>query len=159
MDNDTLSVINCHLECSGLSPTDRDEYGQMLNNPEKDKLGSEVRHLTGKLSSAALYRAMQVQAILDCLDSLPPSRSVMLCGDFNDTPISYAYQKLKKRLRNAYREGGSGVGVTYTEKIFPVRIDHIFHTPDWECTDAIIDHSATASDHYPVVARLKKREK
>ena len=158
-DGDTLSVICVHLESNQLSPDDKDDYDAAIRSYEHDKVKSEARYLTGKLAEAARKRADQVNALAARVDSISARHSVLLCGDFNDTPISYAYQHTARRLKSAYRSRGKGVGVTFNEKNFPVRIDHIFYTPDWTCMDAVVDRSIWASDHNPVIATLKKREK
>ena len=158
-DEDTLSVICVHLESNKLSPDDKDEYNAAIRSYEHEKVKSEARYLTGKLSEAARMRAGQVNLLAQRIDSIAEHHPVLLCGDFNDTPISYSYQHMARRLKSAYRSRGQGVGLTFNEKNFPVRIDHIFYSPEWECTEVLVDHTIWASDHYPVIARLKKREK
>ncbi|MBQ8050614.1 MAG: endonuclease/exonuclease/phosphatase family protein [Bacteroidaceae bacterium] len=159
MDGDTVTLLNAHLECYNLSADEKDEYGDVLHSRDRDKMKSEVKYLTGRLAYSSRYRALQVKAIAQFLDNLPKGRRVLLCGDFNDTPISYAYQQIDKRLENAYRGGGFGVGLSFREKNFPVRIDHIFHSQEWECVSARIDRSTDISDHYPVIADLKNWQK
>ena len=159
MDGDTVSVLNAHLECYHFTDADKNDYKDVLQTPEKEMVETEARYLLGKLSTASRYRAYQVQALVEFMDSLPATRPILLCGDFNDTPISYAYQTINKHLTSAFRESGRGVGVSYTEKIFPVRIDHIFHSKEWEGVYTQIDYSVGASDHYPIVATLRKRQK
>ena len=157
--SDTLTVFCVHLESNKLSPDDKSEYGKVIHAPKRDKVKSEVGYLAHKIGTASGYRANQVKALLQHIDSLPSGRSVLVCGDFNDTPISYTYQTVNRRLDNAFRARGRGIGISYNEKFFPVRIDHIFYSSDWQCTEACIDASITASDHYPVIAKLKKRQK
>ena len=159
MGEDTLTLINAHLECYQFSYDERDKYGNALTSRDRNQMKEEMKFLTGKLAYASRYRGLQVKTIEEYLDNLPPHRSVILCGDFNDTPISYAYQRMAKRMDNAFRARGKGVGISYREQKFPVRIDHIFYSRDWECTKAFIDQNITASDHYPVIASLKKRQK
>lgn len=157
--DDTLTVFCVHLESNKLSFDDKSEYGEAIKSPEQKRIKHEVGYLGHKIGAASTYRAQQTKALLNTLDSLPDGRSVLVCGDFNDTPISYAYQKINHRLDNAFRHKGHGVGVTYNERFFPIRIDHIFYSSDWQCTEVHIEQSMMASDHYPVVARLKKRQK
>lgn len=157
MDGDTVTVVNAHLECYRFTEGDKDEYVSMLNQRSKSKFKREVLFLLQKLSSSSRNRALQTQALADYLDRLPKGRRVILCGDFNETPISYSYQTVSRRLRNVFRACGKGIGITFREEKFPVRIDHIFCSRDWDCVSVRIDHSMTASDHYPVVAKLKKR--
>ena len=158
-DNDTLSVICVHLESNKLSSDDKDEYDAAIRSGEHEKMKDEAHYLAGKLAVAAQIRANQINLLAKRVDSIATHHPVLMCGDFNDTPISYAYQHISRRLKNAYRSRGCGVGVTFNEKNFPVRIDHVFYTSDLTCTDVMIDHTIWASDHYPVIARLKKRQK
>jgi len=159
MPDEIVSVYCLHLESNSLTPDDKDSYGDVLETPESSKVKAELRFLSGKLSNSISYRAKQVQSILANIDSLPDHRPVLLCGDFNDTPISYAYQTISRRLDNSFRSRGRGVGVTFNEKNFPVRIDHTFFSSSrWECTDVTIDHTITASDHYPIITKLAKKD-
>ena len=157
IDGDTVTLVNTHLECYRFSEDDKDEYGSMLNQRSRNKFKQEVLFLLQKLSSSSRNRALQTQALTDYLDHLPKGRRVILCGDFNETPISYSYQTMSRRLKNVFRACGRGIGITYREENFPVRIDHIFCSGDWDCVSVRIDLSMTASDHYPVIAKLKKR--
>ena len=159
VDADTVSVFNVHLESNSLSPEEKEAYGETIIEHERDKVKDEALFLTGKIASAAHYRGLQVNRLVACIDSLPQGRRMLLCGDFNDTPISYVYQRVNRRLQNAYRRGGNGVGVSFNETFFPVRIDNIFYSPHWQCVDARVVTSITVSDHYPILSRLKNKEK
>lgn len=157
--DDTLNVFNVHLESNALSAEEKSEYGQTITAPERDKVKSEALFLTGKIAAAARYRGSQINELVERIDSLPEGRRILFCGDFNDTPISYVYQRINRRLQNAYRRGGNGVGVSFNETFFPVRIDNIFYSSHWQCLDAQVVRSITVSDHYPIIARLKNKEK
>lgn len=156
---DTLTVFCVHLESNQLSPDDKDQYGQVLRERQGEQIKDEAHYLQGKLSEAARMRGAQANRLVQCIDSLPASRTVLLCGDFNDTPISYTYQHINRRLKSAFRQGGRGIGISFSERLFPVRIDHIFHSADYRCTAAHIDHYMRASDHYPLRVTLQKSEK
>jgi hypothetical protein len=77
------------------------------------------------------------------------SDGVIICGDFNDTPISYAYSKMKVGLKDAYVSTGFGPGITYHEDLFLFRIDHIFHSPNIKAYQTKVD-KVKFSDHYPL---------
>ena len=83
--------------------------------------------------------------------------SVIMCGDHNDTPISYTYQKTARNLNSAFRESGNGIGVSYNQKGFFFRIDHVFISEDWESCKTYIDTQMEMSDHYPLVTYLRKK--
>ena len=109
------------------------------------------------LSQAAVMRSTQT-AMLDSVIRSHEGESIILCGDFNETPISYSYQKMKHRLKSCFRESGLGLGFSYNNPGFWVRIDHIFTSDDWMSTNTHIVRTFRCSDHYPVVTTLHKRE-
>ncbi len=155
--SDTIVVINAHLECDFISQDDRTKGKDAIKSGEADQLKEESRHLWGKLAVSYGTRGMQVDTLVKVLDTKFEDCPVIVCGDFNDTPISYAYQQMDKRLENAYRNCGFGVGVSYNERYFLFRIDHLFHSDFWKTFSAEIDHKIHASDHYPLVVKLGKR--
>ena len=153
---DSLLLVNNHLESTHLSPAEKDDYANAIIEPGRQAIENSSRMLLGKLSEAAAYRGAQADSICALIDH-NASHPVIICGDFNDTPISYTYQKLAHRLTSAYREKGMGPGFSFSQRFFPVRIDHIFHSSNWACQSCCIDKSISTSDHYPLVARLSKK--
>lgn len=153
---DSLLLVNNHLESNKLSPEEKDDYTNAIIDPNRQAIKSSSRVLLSKLSEAASYRGPQVDTICSFTDRYA-GHDVILCGDLNETPISYTYQQLAKRLTSAYRERGNGPGFTYTRRSFPVRIDHLFFSEGWTCTSCSIDRTISASDHYPVIVRLRKK--
>jgi len=151
-----ILIINNHLESNALSDEDKTEYKEMMKDPHKEKMKTGGRHLAGKLGDAAVYRAPQVDALVALVKTYG-ERNIILCGDFNDTPISYTYQELGRVMKSAYRNSGNGIGVSYNQKGFPVRIDHIFMTEDWESYQTRIGNQIDVSDHYPIVTYLHKK--
>lgn len=154
--SDSLLVVNNHLESNHLSPEEKSEFRDVLRDPHHEKVRSEGLFLTTKLGTAARARAKQVETLCQWIDSLS-GHSLIVCGDFNDTPISYTYQQLSRRLKSAFRESGNGFGRSFNQVGFYVRIDHIFYSPDWTSTHTYIDRQMDLSDHYPVVTRLRRR--
>ena len=58
-------------------------------------------------------RQKQAQMLLDYLEGLPGHIHQILCGDFNDTPLSPTIKLIKKKLRSAY-EAKHGFEAPYT---------------------------------------------
>ena len=58
--NDTLRLINCHLQSMGLTAEDREQYHDIVVNPEEKRGGVEKhsRLLVSKISRASVIRAM-----------------------------------------------------------------------------------------------------
>ena len=155
---DSILVINNHLESNKLSTEEKDEYTNAIIEPNREAIKSSSHLLMGKLSEAAAYRGIQADSIR-ALAERNADYPVIVCGDFNETPISYTYQRLARRLTSAYREKGFGPGFTYSRRSFPVRIDHLFYSSNWTCISCRIDRTISASDHYPLIVRLSKKER
>ena len=155
---DSLLIINNHLESNKLSTEEKDGYTNAIIEPNREAIKNSSHQLMGKLSKAAAYRGIQADSIR-ALAERNADHPVIVCGDFNETPISYTYQRLARRLSSAYREAGFGPGFTYSSRSFPVRIDHLFFSKDWTCSSCSIDRTVLASDHYPLIVRLSKKER
>lgn len=153
-DQDTLLIINNHLESNHIPMETRDEYAEVLDNPEYSKAKQSGRSIVSNMIESGRYRSLQAQAMRDFIKENERNH-IIVCGDFNDTPISYAYQTISRCLKNAYRDSGNGFSVSYNKKGFWVRIDHIFFSAEGESYRTFIDHSISVSDHFPIVSWLK----
>ena len=51
----------------------------------------------------------------------------MVCGDFNDTPVSYTYRRVSRKLQDAFREAGRGYSHTYRGFFDMLRIDYVLY--------------------------------
>lgn len=159
-EGDTLFLINNHLETSHLSAELRVEYKEAVRNPDSKQGGRTGKKMVYSLTESARLRGAQTNCICDYLDSLKRAGcSVILCGDFNETPISYPYRQINRRLKNAFAESGRGLGLSFNMKLFPVRIDHLFYSSDWQSYQTFVDRSIAVSDHYPLVSWLKNVKK
>ncbi len=156
-EGDTLVVMNAHLESNYLTKEDKYDGKAALLSANEEDMKKEGNNIFAKLADSHRMRGKQVGVITEALDGSFANTSTILCGDFNDTPISYAYQQVKQRLDNAYRNKGCGVSVSYNEQYFFVRIDHLFHSSDWETLSAHVDDAFLASDHYPLIVKLRRR--
>lgn len=155
---DSLLVINNHLESNGLSPEEKDDYTNAIIEPNREAIKTSSQRLIGKLSEAAAYRGAQTDSIRAFVER-NAGQPIIVCGDLNETPISYTYQRLARCLTSAYRQKGKGPGFTYSRRSFPVHIDHLFYSDDWSCTSCVINRTVSASDHYPLVVRLSKKRR
>ena len=101
-------------------------------------------------------RAPQADAVATFVKKhLDKNIPVILCGDFNDNPISYSYYTISKVLNDSYKSSGNGIGWTYNENRMYFRIDHIFASNEFEPYGAKVDKSIKNSDHYPIYCWLK----
>lgn len=157
-DNDTILLLNGHLESYRLTMEDKQHYKDILKEPEGEKTEENSKALLNKMSNVSRLRGPQADSVLQYIER-SGEKSVIVCGDFNDSPISYPCHKLSECLKDAYKESGNGLGFSYVDKGFYFRIDHIFVSDYWQTYDTHIDKSITASDHYPMITYLRKDKK
>ena len=159
VDGDTLLVINNHLEGTHLSKEDRSRYKEMLKGDMKrDTARAESRLLMDKLGQSAAKRAPQAEAVRRYIAD-HSQYPVIVCGDFNDTPISYTHRTMAEGLTDCFVESGRGIGLSYNQKGFWVRIDNILCSQHFTPYNCQIDSKIDFSDHYPMVCWLKMRDK
>ena len=65
-----------------------------------------------KMKSSIVRRPRQVEAVLSDIENSP--YEAIVTGDFNDTPMSYTYYRLRRGRRDSFVEAGKGFGATYT---------------------------------------------
>lgn len=154
---DTLLLINCHLESNKLKKADKEIYEEMIAAPEQEKMKNGSRQLLDKLGKAVAIRASQAEAIRK---EITTTRHpfVIVCGDFNDTPISYTHRIIKEGMNDAYSESGNGAGISYNKNKFFFRIDHILTTPNLKTYNCRVDRSIKNSDHFPISCQITKRK-
>jgi len=155
---DTIVVVNTHLATSKLSVDERNKFRVMIDGKmERDSAKAESKAVVQKLALASVNRAPQVKDLARYIEEqhLP----VILCGDFNDSPVSYAHHRIGQLLEDCFVSSGNGPGFTYHHHGMRVRIDHIFCSDIWEPQGCYADNKISASDHYPVITWLKKRSK
>ena len=148
-----MTLINNHLESNKLSQEERDDYYNLTHDMDSQALNSFTKMMFKRLTPAYKIRAQQAQLIAkEIKDSKNPY--VIVCGDFNDTPISYARHKIKGNLKDAFVESGSGLGITYNKYRFLFRIDYILHSKNIKSYNCSVG-SIKNSDHYPVSCYLQ----
>jgi endonuclease/exonuclease/phosphatase family metal-dependent hydrolase len=152
---DTVRVINTHLESIRLG---REDYlfvsDIAANRTEKHNISLGSKKIFGKMRLAYRKRAEQVNSVRKEIDESP--YPVILCGDFNDTPSSYVYHKIKQKLEDAFVESGYGMGKSYAGILPSFRIDYIFHDTSFTAHNfQTLD--AELSDHYPITTLLVRK--
>ena len=154
---DTLLVINNHLEGTHLSESERNNYKRMLRGKmERDTAKAESMFLIEKLGNNNAKRAVQADIVHRYIEEHRQYPTIV-CGDFNDTPISYARRTIAQGLTDCFQTTGRGLGLSYNQKGFYFRIDHILCSPDLQPYNCQVDDEMDASDHYPIICHLKMR--
>lgn len=143
---DTIRVYNVHLQSIYLG-NEGETYIQRLLREQDTDVESSKRILQ-KLKTGYINRAPQANIIAAAIRESP--HPVIVCGDFNDTPVSYTYHTVSNGLQDAFQAQGWGIGATFAGKIPWLRIDHVLL--DKGMTVLGYDRIESAgSDHYPVV--------
>ncbi|MCC6701738.1 MAG: endonuclease/exonuclease/phosphatase family protein [Fluviicola sp.] len=148
---DTLRIYNIHLQSIKLQQQDYELFGE--ENAQAGSKKSTFSLLFEKLTIAYPARAEQALRVVEHMESSP--YPVVVCGDFNDTPMSYVYNQFNKTMIDSYRETSNGIGRTYVGKVPAGRIDYIFHTPNLKAQHFKIQGKAQ-SDHLAVSCEIWK---
>lgn len=148
-----LLLINNHLESFKLTSEDKSKYSEFIMNPGTGLLDSIRGSFSQKLGPAFTLRAIQARKIREEIDKAETDY-VLVCGDFNDTPISYAKRTIQGNLHDAFVSSGFGLGVTYNRNVFRFRIDNILHSPNMKSFNCTVD-KIYYSDHHPMWCYLQ----
>jgi len=143
---DTIRVYNAHLQSIRFKPED---YAFVDENKNKEKLDAGVKRIAWRLKKAFEKREEQVKKVVESVASC--KHPVLMCGDFNDPPVSFTYGLLSQHLDDSFKSCGSGIGNTYNGAFPSFRIDYILHNKDFRA-DYYRSVKNELSDHYPVVA-------
>ena len=117
------------------------------------KDGQRMRVVGMHLDLSGLRRRHQVSAVLGHLDACDGPCPTVMMGDFNEW----------SRKGGAFREFGADWLITEPGRSYPARqpvarLDRIVASRDWDMLETRVHHSALAaraSDHLPVVARMR----
>ena len=145
--DDTFRVFNIHLQSLKFSDVSR----QYIEDPTlKGRADIEKsKNIVSKFKTGFAKRKLQSERVKKSMNESP--YKVIVCGDFNDVPNSYAYNTIGKGLKNAYAEKGSGIGRTFASISPTLRIDNIFVDKKLQ-VEQFARIKKKLSDHFPIIA-------
>lgn len=146
---EVVRVIATHLQSNSLGAGD---YHKFLDFNFDDESTTHAKTVVSQMRKSMARRAIQTTKILEVIEESP--YPVIIMGDFNDTPQSFAYQQLRQGRKDAFIERGYGFGASYLEPFPVLRIDYILYDPDFECT-AYKSNTEIESDHKIITANFK----
>ncbi len=135
---DTLRIYNVHFYSLGIS-----------NRPGLVKLLREVKN-------AYKNKPQEVSILIDHMLRSP--YDVVLCGDFNDYPLSHTYKRFEKHWNNSFDVAGLGLGATYHGAIPWLRIDHQFSSSGIQIMNHRVLTNFSYTDHFPILVEYKLNE-
>ncbi|MCX6285704.1 MAG: endonuclease/exonuclease/phosphatase family protein [Bacteroidetes bacterium] len=150
---DTIRVYNLHLESIRLGNDDYSFYSNLTDPAADEKNFSKgSRKMIWKLKKAFTLRAIQVEMLTAHMKYSP--YPVLICGDFNDTPSSFAYHTLSKGRNDAFvKSGNEWIGSTYAGRFPAFRIDYMLYD-DFFTAISYQKKEVNMSDHYPVISEF-----
>lgn len=149
---DTFRIYNNHLQSFRLKKMER-SFVEEITEINDNQTIDEVKGISLSLKKGFIKRALQAQVVKDNINRSP--FPVIVAGDFNDTPVSYSYRKIRKGLSDSFVTSGYGAGFTYRGNYPPNRIDYILYNNALICSSFEIIR-VKYSDHYPIVAYFRK---
>jgi len=147
---DTIRVFNVHLQSIRFRRENYAFLDTMRLKYSNDQM-RELRNIGSQLKTAFELRAEQAEMISNYIKNSP--YPVIVLGDYNDTPQSYAYRKIKKGMHDAFRKSGRGFGNTYAGELPSFRIDYIMYSNplvSYQFKRIKTDYS----DHFPITTWL-----
>ena len=149
-DTRKLRIFNVHLQSIGFGKSDYKIFKEIKEQQKTPDLAAS-KSILKKLRDAYIKRSEQAEILSKSI--YESKRAVIVCGDFNDTPLSYSYNTIRKNLKDAFLEKGFGGGGTYSGPLPSFRIDYIL------LDSALTVHSfeiikQSYSDHYPILSEI-----
>ncbi|MBO4966440.1 MAG: endonuclease/exonuclease/phosphatase family protein [Muribaculaceae bacterium] len=146
-----LTVVNVHLASYHLSEKERAVVDDSKSvKTVKSSLSTFKNSTLSKLKKSFVERDQHADEILKIIKDI--RGPLILCGDFNDVPASWAYNKIRSAgLRDAYQETCFGYTSTYNLHHFYFHIDQILYRGDLKALD-VQRGNVRSSDHYPLIA-------
>lgn len=140
---DSVVVYSCHLQSNGYST---------LRRQMKDKswfVG--IPEYYSAIREAEKIRLWEASNLRTYIDSLYPSRNIVVAGDFNDFSASETVKTaMGNNLQDVWWNYGTGLGITYSDFHLNLRLDHIL-VNDQTRVIYINVEDCRLSDHRPLV--------
>ncbi len=145
INGDTVRFFNNHLESNRLT---KDIAEPTENALAPNFISSYAGRVGSKLAVAYRTRAKQADLVAQEISQSP--HKVVVCGDFNDVPVSYTYKTIRGHLEDAFVNNHfCSLGYSFEESWLRVRIDYILYDPSMSSARFAVD-KVKYSDHYPI---------
>lgn len=151
---DTIRIFNIHLQSLRFSRANL-KYIDKPSVEDNDAI-KESKNIINKFKKGFLKRQIQADRIRAEVKKSP--YPVIINGDFNDVPNSYAYHTIGSGMNNAFVEKGGGLGRTFSGISPVLRIDNIFVDTRLDVLQ-FLTIKKKLSDHFPIVADVEVGKK
>lgn len=165
--SDTIRVVANHLQSTSITKEDRAHTltPQIVTDTMREE---RLTELASRLAKNYAVRANQADSLAEFVAASP--YPTIVCGDFNDTPISYVYHRVAKELTDGFVLRKEGKNATFDGFLNLFRIDYVLvkdraGNPDEKKRGAdegvakiaprtYLSPDINYSDHYPVIVGL-----
>lgn len=145
-----LHLFSLHMQSIGLTAEDKELYRNITEGESSADMDQLRVSIIAKLKAAFRSRAVQARIVRQAIDET--DGNILLCGDFNDIPGSFAARTIAgDDLTDAYRHAGLGPAITYHADRLYFRIDQMFYRGDLDAIRTWVG-DCHSSDHYPLIA-------
>lgn len=153
-----LNVAMVHLYSYDLSEEERQVVTEIKNvQTAKSSVKEFKTSIMGKLRNAFRCRAQNAKDLREAIDKV--QGPLIVCGDFNDVPNSWAYDLIKgDDMRDAYVETNFGPTYTYNLHMFYFHIDQMLYRGPLEALSLKVG-KINSSDHYPLIGEFEFTDK
>lgn len=151
-----LDIAMVHLYSYDLTEQERNVVKDMKSVKGAKTSVKELKGvIRSKLSNAFVQRAGNAEELRAAINEIRPSAPLIVCGDFNDVPASWAYNLIKgDDLRDAYAETNFGPTWTYNLHMFYFHIDQMLYRGNIRALSLDVGKINT-SDHYPLIGEFE----
>ncbi|MDO5036022.1 MAG: endonuclease/exonuclease/phosphatase family protein [Porphyromonas sp.] len=157
-----VMVVNNHMESYSLKNNELMKYKDYVTDIDITHTWGNFQEVKQRLGPDLKARAKAANKVNSEAKRLreqwQPDMEIIL-GDFNDTPMSYTYTKLRGDLDDAIAETGWGLSPTFIDAPLRFRIDHILYGGALEAIGSKIPKRREASDHYPLIVDFRYKTK
>jgi endonuclease/exonuclease/phosphatase family metal-dependent hydrolase len=140
-------LFNVHL----LSNLVTKQTTALMSGEGEEEASTAAKNIMKKVYRSTDERLNQAIVIRKLADQSP--YPAIICGDFNETPMSRTYKTLSYGRTDAFVERGFGFGSTFTGKIPLLRIDYVLTHKKFEHLQ-YETFKPPLSDHKAVVVTL-----
>jgi len=149
----TVRLYNVHFQSIHLGYEDYATLDELEGAQETR--WTSLKSIIKKMKRAYTRRSIQANAVAKSMQHYEGSKIV--CGDFNDVPVSYTYHTVSQNLQDAFVEKGKGFSPTFSNKLSIFRIDYVLLDPAFKINSYRVERKEL-SDHYPVIVSFNLKE-
>lgn len=146
---DTVRIVSLYMEPMYIQ---KSLVKEMILADTKEEIEQSSKEIENRLVKGMIMHEKQLKHLMPIIRKSP--HPVIIGTDLNSTPLSYEYSLITNNYKDSYIKAGKGNGTTFHGFKFPIRIDYLFHSKEFEVVSAKVIRKKF-SDHFPVIVNYK----